>query len=322
MLPPPPSPEAHRCRAFTNGSRLTSTRVSSWVEQGPKRSACLRIGLPGSGPFKEAVLFLLMRVGRGWFWNEGVYQKRCARGACAVRVLGLFRGPFRLIWRLLCPVGGPKTFRICVCPPFCLCHGVLCNVPFLADVYFVLFRPVAALVACEPARGGPHVLPHLLPQRPPPRDSVCNCFKGRPFPGEVVHIPDAVRELPPKRVSRGAPPRSNPTPWAAEFQTEFRVRATPNYALGKEAHASPGVDGGKSDAEVRMTCPPPRGPTRWHSPVTCAESAQRRGCVATSGDERRPEAGRPVPPPPQAGLHSPTRLWGEGTGGPRTRVCV
>ena len=41
----------------------------------------------------------------------GEYQTRCARGTYT----GLFCSLFQLIERLLCPVGNPKTFMICMC---------------------------------------------------------------------------------------------------------------------------------------------------------------------------------------------------------------
>ena len=65
--------------------------------------------------------------------NMGEYQTRCARGACAVRVLGLFRGPFHPE-----PIGGMVT-----------------------------------------------------PQSP--AGTIYNSLPRRPYPGEVVQIPDAVR---------------------------------------------------------------------------------------------------------------------------------
>ena len=51
------------------------------------------------------------------------------RGTRAVRFLLMFR----LIQRLLPPVGSPKTFMICMCAFFGFCH-VLCNVPLLAGL--------------------------------------------------------------------------------------------------------------------------------------------------------------------------------------------
>ena len=54
------------------------------------------------------------------------------------------------------------------------------------------FSPLLRWLHVSSPKGGPRTPPYLFPQQPPPRDSIYRGFKGRPFPREVVQIPDAV----------------------------------------------------------------------------------------------------------------------------------
>ena len=116
--------------------------------------------------------------------TRGEYQTRCTQGVC-----------WGCVWTISADLEATCCWRLCFCPKLNLtlqkefgqCSHVQ-NGDWCAIIS--LLRPVAALFACELARGGPHTLPSLIPQQFPPKDST---IKGRPFPREVVQIPEAVR---------------------------------------------------------------------------------------------------------------------------------
>ena len=143
-------------------------------------------------PWGASSILCGVAVLAGAYDIEGEYQTRCARGAHGVRVTGI------VAWTVSANLEATCCWPLCFCPTLYLtlqkelgqCShmqnwdwcAMTCHLP-----------PVAAPVACELGQGGPHTLPYLLPQQPPPRDSIYKGFKGRPFPGEVVQQTDVVR---------------------------------------------------------------------------------------------------------------------------------